>query len=99
MSTPALRNLQDTLDIPQGARSPAESERSTFTSISQRGINPRWAPPQPPPGAISNYGGNVIPRRPVNRTADILLDSNPDFELPGRTAPSRKRGGGGYPPI
>ncbi|KAL4722321.1 regulator of ime2 [Fusarium chlamydosporum] len=32
-----------------GARSPAESEHSTFTSISQRGINPRWNPGPPPP--------------------------------------------------
>ncbi|KAF4965968.1 hypothetical protein FSARC_6277, partial [Fusarium sarcochroum] len=31
-----------------GARSPAESEHSTFTSISQRGVNPRWNPNPPP---------------------------------------------------
>ncbi len=43
-------NTYESEDIPQGARSPAESERSTFTSISQRGINPRWNPPPPPPG-------------------------------------------------
>ncbi|EAQ89933.1 hypothetical protein CHGG_06552 [Chaetomium globosum CBS 148.51] len=81
-----------------GSRSPAESERSTFTSISQRGINPRWNPPVPPPPAPGSYGvgvgggggGNpMVPRRPVNRT-DILLSSNPDFELPSRGAgPSR----------
>lgn len=85
-------------DIPQGSRSPAESERSTFTSISQRGINPRWNPPVPPPPAPGSYGVGVggaggsnpmVPRRPVNRT-DILLNSNPDFELPSRGAgPSR----------
>jgi hypothetical protein len=84
-------------DIPQGSRSPAESERSNFTSISQRGINPRWNPPMPPPPAPGSYGvgvggggGNLmVPRRPVNRT-DILLNSNPDFELPSRGAgPSR----------
>lgn len=70
-------------DIPQGSRSPAESEHSTFTSISQRGINPRWNPPPPPPLA-QGYGANVPPRRPVNRSADVVLGSNPDFDLPAR---------------
>ncbi|KAK4164166.1 SUR7/PalI family-domain-containing protein [Cladorrhinum sp. PSN259] len=67
-------------DIPPGARSPAESERSTFTSISQRGVNPRWNPPPQQP---------AIPRRPVNRPADMLLNANPDFELPTRGSPAR----------
>ncbi|KAK4154895.1 SUR7/PalI family-domain-containing protein [Chaetomidium leptoderma] len=80
----------------QGSRSPAESERSTFTSISQRGINPRWNPPMPAPPpfptlAPGNYGANPMPRRPVpvNRS-DMILGSNPDFELPSRGGgPSR----------
>lgn len=71
-------------DIPQGSRSPAESERSTFTSISQRGVNPRWNPPPAPPFAQGGYRGNAVPRRPVNRLADTVLTSNPDFELPAR---------------
>ncbi|KAK4660573.1 regulator of ime2 [Podospora pseudocomata] len=86
--TPPLQPLQlanSYEDIPQGARSPAESERSNFTSISQRGINPRWQPPPEMP--------QMIPRRPVGnngpRPADLLLNSNPDFELPTR--------GGGNP--
>lgn len=67
---------EDTRDIPPEPRSPAaESDRSTFTSISQRGVNPRWDPPPPP----------VIARRPVNRQTDVL-SSNPDFELPSRGA-------------
>lgn len=81
--TPPLQPLQlanSYEDIPQGARSPAESERSNFTSISQRGINPRWQPPPEMP--------QMIPRRPVGnngpRPADLLLNSNPDFELPTR---------------
>ncbi|KAK0669559.1 putative pH-response regulator protein palI/RIM9 [Cercophora samala] len=81
--TPPLQPLQlanSYEEIPQGARSPAESERSNFTSISQRGINPRWQPPPEMP--------QMIPRRPVGnnnpRPADILLNSNPDFELPTR---------------
>ncbi|KAK3996978.1 SUR7/PalI family-domain-containing protein [Cladorrhinum sp. PSN332] len=67
-------------DIPPGSRSPAESERSTFTSISQRGVNPRWNPPPQQPS---------IPRRPVNRPSDMLLTSNPDFGLPTRGSPAR----------
>lgn len=81
-------------DIPQGARSPTESERSTFTSISQRGVNPRWNPPPPAMPSSGSYGGNVAPRRPVNRN-DMLLNSNPDFELPTRGNPSRTAGGTG----
>lgn len=68
-------------DIQSGSRSPAESERSNFTSVSQRGVNPRWngnqngyGPPMP------NQG-----RRPNNapQRNDLLLNSNPDFQLPG----------------
>ncbi len=84
-------------DIPQGARSPAESERSTFTSISQRGINPRWNPPPPPHPGRGGFGNNLgVPRRPVNRTADVVLNSNPDFELPSRGG--RGPGAGGMVP-
>ncbi|CAK7226669.1 regulator of ime2 [Sporothrix bragantina] len=77
-------------DIPQGSRSPAESERSTFTSISQRGINPRWNPP--PPNLMPGYGGQgqMVPRRPVRDTNETLLNSNPDFSLPSG---SRRPGG------
>ncbi|KAL2126396.1 hypothetical protein VTI74DRAFT_1003 [Chaetomium olivicolor] len=78
-------------DIPQqGSRSPAESERSNFTSISQRGVNPRWNPPVPPPLAPGgSYGNPAMPRRPVNRS-DMVLDGNPDFELPAnRGGPPR----------
>ncbi|CAK7202504.1 regulator of ime2 [Sporothrix eucalyptigena] len=77
-------------EIPQGSRSPAESERSTFTSISQRGINPRWNPP--PPNLMPGYGGQgqMIPRRPVRDNNETLLNSNPDFSLP---TGSRRPGG------
>lgn len=79
---------EDTLDIPRGGRSPAESERSTFTSISQRGINPLWRDPVPPPPPPGAYGGIPTPRRPVNRPTDVLT-SNPDFELPPRGGPAK----------
>jgi len=75
-------------DVQSGSRSPAESDRSNFTSVSQRGVNPRWN------GGQSGYGGSgpMPNRRPVNATPrnDILLNSNPDFQLPG----GRGRGGG-----
>jgi hypothetical protein len=85
-------SYEDIRNIPEGARSPAESERSNFTSISQRGINPRWNPPPAMPGGYGNSA--VPPRRPVPRhdPNEVLLNSNPDFELP-RNSPSRGAGG------
>ncbi|KAH8589060.1 SUR7/PalI family-domain-containing protein [Bisporella sp. PMI_857] len=73
-------------DIQSGSRSPAESERSNFTSVSQRGINPRWNPGQP-------YAP-MPQRRPAPQRDDILLNSNPDFQLPsGRGGRGGGRGG------
>jgi len=74
-------------DLHSGSRSPAESDRSNFTSVSQRGINPRWNPGMGGPNPMPLPGG----RRPVPppQRNDILLNSNPDFEIPG----GRPRGG------
>lgn len=79
-----------------GARSPTISERSGFTSVSQRGINPNW---NPPPGQ-----GGMSARRPVNRN-DVgmnIINSNPDFQIPGRkpigSANSARGGPGGLVP-
>lgn len=72
-------------DLQSGARSPAESERSNFTSVSRRGVNPRWN------GGEGGYGAAPMPRRPVPRQDDMLLNSNPDFSIPGG------RGGRGFP--
>lgn len=75
-------------DLQAGARSPAESERSNFTSISQRGINPRWnGPPQ------QDYAP-MPTRRPVQPQNDILFNNNPDFQLMGGRG-GRGRGGVG----
>lgn len=91
--------------IPEGARSPAESEHSTFTSISQRGINPRWPGDPPPPmmgrpmGPMAGYQG-VPPRKPAPQLNNVLLDNNPDFQLPGargRGGPPRGGAALGYP--
>ncbi|KAG5926059.1 hypothetical protein E4U42_003693 [Claviceps africana] len=81
--------FEDVHAVVGGARSPAESERSNFTSISQRGINPRWEP-QPP---MPNQG--IPPRRPVpakQQRQDVLLNNNPDFQLPGSRGQAPGRG-------
>ncbi|KAF7510584.1 hypothetical protein GJ744_006196 [Endocarpon pusillum] len=92
---PSDENLQD------GARSPTGSETSHFTSVSQRGVNPRWrtggedmrgmpsGPPGPPSAmrrpvpANAGYGG------PTRENRDVLLQGNPDFEVPGMGPPGR----------
>lgn len=78
-------------DLQSGSRSPAESDRSNFTSVSQRGINPRW---NAPPGG---YGQQPMPRRPVNQAPPQrdVLNSNPDFQLPGGGRGGRGGGRGG----
>jgi hypothetical protein len=100
---PPIQTTNAYEDIPQGARSPAESERSHFTSISERGINPRWPGPPPGMGGPGGYGGggSIVPRKPVVNRSDMLLNSNPDFELPPRGSPPRTAGrmipGSAYP--
>lgn len=111
----ALQTMQPGLDVPvafdddyagPGSRSPAISERSGFTSISQRGVNPRWNPPPPGPLGPSGPSGPAFPqqmppRRPVGRNEVNVLNSNPDFQLPttrgGNPSPSRGPGGGMIP--
>lgn len=79
---PAYEDVHATVG---GARSPTGSERSNFTSISQRGVNPRWNPNPPPP--VPN-----LQARRINQRQDMILD-NPDFQMPGNSA-GRPRGGG-----
>ena len=82
-------------DLQEGARSPAASEASHFTSVSQRGVNPNWRPVpndmmnMPPPGAM--MGRRPVP--PSQQQQNVLFDNNPDFNLPG-VGPGRSRGGG-----
>lgn len=79
----------------EGARSPAESDRSNFTSISQRGVNPRWQPPPPMPNYQGQMQGPPPPRRSLPpRGQDMLLNTNPDFEIQGGRAAG---GRGAYP--
>jgi hypothetical protein len=79
-----------------GSRSPAESERSNFTSISQRGVNPHWNPPPPMPHQYPPPHH----RRPApqqQQRQDMLLDM-PDFQVPGGASSNSKRGGPGMIP-
>ncbi|KAL2867001.1 putative pH signal transduction protein PalI [Aspergillus lucknowensis] len=48
--------------------SPAASEVSHFTSISERPINPKWRPPP-------------MPAQAAQQKRDVLLENNPDFDL------------------
>ncbi|KAK4971964.1 hypothetical protein LTR28_012660 [Elasticomyces elasticus] len=85
-------------NIAEGARSPAGSDASHFTSVSQRGVNPNWRPGGPP----GSYGGPPAfsaPPQPRRRD-DVILNANPDFSLPGARAGRGGafrggRGGGG----
>lgn len=86
--------VYDDPHLAPGARSPTVSERSGFTSVSQRGVNPRW---NPPPG--QGYSQSIPMRRPANRDEVNILNSNPDFQLPtrqgGSASPARAPAGGG----
>lgn len=80
-------------DLP-GARSPAESDTSNFTSVSQRGVNPNWKPggPGDTAGQFPPHGIRKPAQAQVQQKRDILLGNNPDFELP-IPKPGRGRGG------
>lgn len=73
-----------------GSRSPAGSERSNFTSVSQRGVNPRWNPQQHPMPV------GHIARRAVQNRQDMILD-NPDFQIGRAGKPQHGNPGGMVP--
>ncbi|KAF1809895.1 pali-domain-containing protein [Eremomyces bilateralis CBS 781.70] len=117
-SSHSLSNLPESdLNLPRVpsdetiSRSPAISETSNFTSISQRGINPAWRPtgsPGPMSSAPRHYAGDFrgrggyddgyggykspLPRGPSRQ--DMLLESNPEFTIPGPAGRGRGRGRG-----
>lgn len=78
--------------LQEGSRSPAASEASHFTSVSQRGVNPNWRP-GPHDGMMPMPLGPA--RRPGHQDRNMLLDNNPDFNLPGMAPPGGRRGPGG----
>jgi hypothetical protein len=96
-SSQDLRDLRDPSmeSLQEGQRSPAASDASHFTSVSQRGVNPNW---RPPPGQQQRSRG------PPRGGDDMLLATNPEFSLPGvggrggRGGGFRGRGGSGMGP-
>ncbi|KAJ4992724.1 hypothetical protein SVAN01_01770 [Stagonosporopsis vannaccii] len=96
-SDPNLPRTSSYDDLPDGSRSPAASEASHFTSVSQRPVNPAWRPEMGAPagnfGPYNGRGGG----RPM-RPEDVILDANaanPDFAIPG-VGMGRGRGRGGF---
>lgn len=97
LSDPNLPRTSSYDDLPDGSRSPAASEASHFTSVSQRPVNPAWRPEMG--AAAGNFGpyngrGGGRPMRPE----DVILDANaanPDFAIPG-VGMGRGRGRGGF---
>jgi hypothetical protein len=96
-SDPNLPRTSSYDDLPDGSRSPAASEASHFTSVSQRPVNPNWRPEMgAPAGQFAPYGGGG-PRRPM-RQEDAILEANsanPDFAIPAMAGRGRGRGRGG----
>jgi hypothetical protein len=100
LSDPNLPRTSSYDDLPDGSRSPAASEASHFTSVSQRPVNPAWRPEMG--AAAGNFGpyggpGNGRGGRPM-RPEDVILDANaanPDFAIPG-VGMGRGRGRGGF---
>jgi hypothetical protein len=94
-SDPNLPRTASYDDLPDGSRSPAASEASHFTSVSQRPVNPAWRPDMPAPaGQFGPYGQG---RKPM-RQEDVILEANaanPDFAIPGMPGRGRGRGRGG----
>lgn len=87
-SAPSLERDSSYENLPEGALSPAMSEGSNFTSVSQRGVNPNW---RPPPG----YGNGPPPAQRRNERNDMILGANPDFVVPGMRGGRGGRGRGG----
>ncbi|KAI9675076.1 MAG: hypothetical protein M1817_001483 [Caeruleum heppii] len=85
---PSYENLHD------NSRSPAESDTSHYTSVSQRGVNPQWRPMPQQSGQMG-----AAPRRPgPQQQRDMLLSGNNDFELTGAGASRNGPRGGGRMP-
>ena len=78
-------------ELQDGQMSPA-SDNSVMSSISQRGVNPNWRPGTEVSGGQRSGQANLgVPGRREQRhqqqQRDMLLSSNPDFELPAGSGP------------
>ncbi|KAF2132232.1 pali-domain-containing protein [Dothidotthia symphoricarpi CBS 119687] len=103
-SDPNLPRSSSYDDLPEasgsGSRSPAVSEASHYTSVSQRPVNPAWRPDMGgPPGQFGPYGGGGGGRGRPMRQEDVIFSANaanPDFAIPGMgRGRGRGRGRGG----
>ncbi len=90
-SDPNIPHTPSYEDLPDGSRSPAASEASHFTSVSQRPVNPKWDPEL---GAAAGQFAPYNGRKPTRQEDRILAANaaNPDFAIP---TPGRGRGRGG----
>ena len=88
---PRTPNDDHSADV-EGGRSPAGSEVSHYTSVSQRGVNPQWLPGREDTMNMPTRGPSRKPVPGGRSNADVLLQTNPDFNLPGMKPPGR----GGY---
>ena len=93
--SPIERNYSLGKDGDEGPRSPAASTSSHFTSVSQRGVNPRWQPGPQQGGYGGEYGDGYARRNRAPRNDQMnFLSGNPDFELPVSRS-GRRNGPGG----
>lgn len=88
---PSLERDSSYENMAEGALSPAMSDTSNFTSVSQRGVNPNW---RPPPGYGPGPGQAPGPSQRRNERNDMILGQNPDFVLPGMRGGRGGRGRG-----
>ena len=86
-------------DLQDGQLSPSESEHSNMTSISQRGVNPKWRPDSGgqqqhyrPGQASLGVPGKRPSQMQQQQQRDFVLNSNPDFEIPLGARPARVPG-------
>lgn len=66
----------------EDARSPTIGDVSSYTSVSQRGVNSSWRSPPPPDGASGMGIGGVPNRRALQQQPPTdVVQRHPDFEL------------------
>ena len=104
MSSSGPLSANTSEDLIARQKSPAASDMSNFTSISQRGVNPNWSGP-PPSGPLpprgptvmgSGNSSSIYTNAPGPQGASSQLDVNPDFAVGRGPSAQAARGGGGY---
>lgn len=77
LQTVNAKRSNTSLDVPS---SPAISDSSHFTSVSQRPVNPKY------------FQQPATSRKAASDRTDFVLANNPDFQLPGMPATKRGKG-------